>query len=194
MQTKMQAPPLRNGSCGGKQVTLNHKPTRHSFQLCIVLKKLPYIYIYGRLPAVKIFFQSIICRGYSRVACLNAGIYFFLISPFPQTFIFFQKPFHWIPPKLTYMDHNIWHFFVLPDCVPACCSTNLDRMLKTARQETTYYRKRDRNNVRGSLICSPKMIKTNHSRKGPQEATEAFPQWVVFLSLFPCTPSIDCHN
>ena len=30
MQTKMQVPPLRNGSCGGKQVTLNHKPTRHS--------------------------------------------------------------------------------------------------------------------------------------------------------------------
>ena len=37
-------------------LTLNHKPTRHSLQLCIVLKTLPKIYIFGRLPAVKIFF------------------------------------------------------------------------------------------------------------------------------------------
>ena len=26
MQTKMQAPPVQNGSYGGKQVTLHHKP------------------------------------------------------------------------------------------------------------------------------------------------------------------------
>src|SRR6202048_3558470 len=76
MQMKMQAPPLRNGSCGGKQVTLNHKPTRHSLQLCIVLKKLPKIYIFGRMPAVKIKFQLVIGHGYSKTACLNAGIFY----------------------------------------------------------------------------------------------------------------------
>src|ERR1700738_2241579 len=56
---------------------LNHKPTRHSLQLCIVLKTLPKTYIFGRLPAVKIISQSAICRGYSRAACRNAGILFF---------------------------------------------------------------------------------------------------------------------
>jgi hypothetical protein len=30
------------------------------------------------------------------------------------------------------------------------------------------------------------MIKTNHSQKGSQEGDSGFPQWFVFLSLFPC--------
>jgi hypothetical protein len=40
------------------------------------LKTLPKNYIFGRLPAVKKNFQSAICRGYSRAACRNAGIFF----------------------------------------------------------------------------------------------------------------------
>ncbi len=46
-----------------------------SLQLCIVLKKLPKIYIFGWMPAVIIIFQMVICRGYSRTACLNANIF-----------------------------------------------------------------------------------------------------------------------
>jgi hypothetical protein len=34
-------------------------------------------YMFGQLPAVKNAFQSVICCGYSGVACLNAGIFVF---------------------------------------------------------------------------------------------------------------------
>ena len=41
------------------------------------IKKNSKKYMFGRLPAVKNAFQSVICRGYSRVTCLNANICFF---------------------------------------------------------------------------------------------------------------------
>ena len=49
--------------------------------------------MFGWLPAVKNAFQLVICRGYSRVACLNAGIYFLLIGPFMKILTFFRNPF-----------------------------------------------------------------------------------------------------
>jgi hypothetical protein len=49
--------------------------------------------MFGQLSVVKNAFQSVICRGYSGVACLNAGVFILLIGPFPKTFIFFRNRF-----------------------------------------------------------------------------------------------------
>jgi hypothetical protein len=49
--------------------------------------------MFGQMSTGKNAFQSVICRGYSGVACLNAGVFLLRIGPFMKTFIFFRNRF-----------------------------------------------------------------------------------------------------